>query len=163
MCNFQLSTLNMSRINYASALSSVPSSSYKTENLKKSNMKLPKVISTTVNNHDANGHKGYGEINKPKPLYREFINYNYDADGIQVANGYTSNYYSNYFNPNFNSKSYLIKSHNHINDRESQLKKVRKELNWVKWRMTLFVFYWIVWFIFLIGVIIIVAWANRNK
>ena len=78
MCNFQLSTLNMSRINYASALSSVPSSSYKTENLKKSNMKLPKVMSTTVNNHDANGHKGYGEINKPKPLYREFINYNYE-------------------------------------------------------------------------------------
>ena len=162
MCNFQLSTLNMSRINYASTSSSALSSSYKTENLKKSNMKLPKVTLTTVKNHDAKGHKGYGKESKPIPLYREFTNYNYDADGIQLANGFTPNYYS-YLNPNLNSKSYLIKSQNHINDHESQLKKVRKELNWVKWRMTLFVFYWIVWFIFLIGVIIIVAWTNRNK
>jgi hypothetical protein len=43
-----------------------------------------------------------------------------------------------------------------------QQENMVKDLRWIQWRMTLFVFYWIVWFIFLIGVIIIVALRAKN-
>lgn len=39
--------------------------------------------------------------------------------------------------------------------------ELEKSLRWIHWRMTLFVFYWIVWFIGLILVIIIVAYRAK--
>ena len=39
--------------------------------------------------------------------------------------------------------------------------ELAKSLRWIHWRMTLFIFYWIVWFIGLILVIIIVAYRAK--
>lgn len=39
-------------------------------------------------------------------------------------------------------------------DEHELMMRIAKDLRWVKWRMTLFVCYWIVWIIFLVGVII---------
>lgn len=35
--------------------------------------------------------------------------------------------------------------------------------SWSEWRMTLFVFYWIIWIVFLIGVVILVAANARHE